>query len=614
MIPLRAGAVVLLLFLISGLGMTLQFPRDTIPVLLFDRSSSMARFLDRTEEILEKVDFPHTVLAFSESLYHESHADTNLGHNTNVTRALLRADHDRPSAILLVSDGNHNFGPSPLTVTDELVTPVYCFGVGDDAQTDIAITDIVYPRYSYTGDSITVDIIITSRGFAAGAGRVEILMENSKRINDFPLSMAPAKHTVSFSFLLGEPRTYTFTVEIVPKENEITYDNNRAVFSVRALLAKLHVLYYTDHLSFNTKFILRSLQNDPHIDLHAFTSEKNRGFIDIFTTRSRPLPSIDAIDVLILDNVNLKHLPWDTLDILVQNGLGVVCMGILEGPTARFEAVPISTVSPGITGTFSVRVIQPFSCLAPGDEVAPFTSLNRIIAAKETAVIIAEANSVPVIAYQRHGRGLVFQIAAIDIGKWQFVQAGLSRKDILSCIMADAVRFVSARGENTRLTMNTLTGEYLLGETVDITLESYDRNFRRSGGGDFYLTYHQNRIPFYEVQSGIYRASFTADTVGTLQLKAAGTLRDEALTSNELSITVRRRPIEYEEGLNRELLVALAEATGGTFQPLSDIAGFAPPVAAHSSTRLHLDTPLTYVLIIFLLAVEWILRKRRGII
>ena len=325
-------------------------------------------------------------------------------------------------------------------------------------------------------------------------------------------------------------------------------------------------------------------------------------------------PDIDAIDVLVLDNVNLEHLPWDTLDVLVQNGLGVVCTGILEGSPARFLAAPISTVSPGITGAFPVTVVEPFSCLMPGDDIAPFSILNRIIAAKETAVIIAVANTVPVIAYQRHGRGLVFQIAAVDIGKWQFLQAGLAKKDILSCIMADAVRFVSLRGENTRLTMNMLTGEYLLGETVEVTLESYDRNFARSGGGDFYLTYHQNRIPFYEVQSGIYRASFTADTVGTLYLRAAGTLRDEPLTSNELSVTVRRRPIEYEEGLNRDLLVTLAEVTGGTFQPLSDIVGFTPPVTARRSARLHIDTPATYMLIVLLLVVEWILRKRRGII
>ena len=294
MIPLRAGAVALLLLLISGLGMTLQLPRDATPVLLLDRSSSMARFLNRTNDLLGKVDFPHTVLAFSESLHHESPADSALGHHTNITRALLGASHDHPPAILLVSDGNHNFGPSPLAVADELVTPVYCFGVGDEAQTDIAITDIAYPRYAYTGDSITVDIIITSRGFAAGTGRVEISLENSTRVNDFPLSMAPAKHTASFSFLLGEARTHTFTVEIVPREDEISYDNNRAVFSIRALLEKLHVLYYTDHLSFNTKFILRSLQHDAHIDLHAFTSGKDRGFIDIFTMRSQPLPEIDA--------------------------------------------------------------------------------------------------------------------------------------------------------------------------------------------------------------------------------------------------------------------------------------------------------------------------------
>ena len=615
MIPLRAVALILLLLLINGLAMTVRLPRTKTPIVLFDRSASMARYLDHTADILDTLDFPHTVLAFSESLYHEPPSDTNPGHYTNITDALLRADRDHPSAILLVSDGNHNFGPSPLTVADELMTPVHCFGVGDEAQTDIAIADIVYPRYAYAGESITVDIIIESKGYAGGSGRIAISVDRSVMDRDFPLSMAPAKHAASFSFLVEEPKVHTFTVEVAPRENETTYNNNRAVFSVHALLDKIRVLYFTDHLSFNTKFVLRSIDQDTHIDLHAITRKSDRGFVDIFTSQSRQLPSLDALDVLILDNVNLKTIPWDTLDISVQNGLGVICTGEIGSRGTRLEQImPISTVSPGAYGTFPVTVIQPFSCLMPGDEVAPFTGMNRIIAAKETAVIIAESNSLPLIAYHRYGRGLVLQIAASDIGKWHFVQAGLAKKDMLSSLMTDAVRFVSARGKNTRLAMETLTDEYLLGETIDITLESYDRNFRRTGGGDFYLTYHKTTIPFYEMQSGMYRASFTADTVGTLLLKAAGTLRDEPLTSDELSITIRRRPIEYEEGLNRDLLAALAEITGGTFHSFADIVGFQPPVAVHTSTRLHLDSPLTYVLIMILLFVEWILRKRRGII
>jgi hypothetical protein len=618
MISLRATALVLLFILISGLGMILHLPRDrTQPILLLDRSSSMARFLNRTEETLEKVAFPHTVYAFGESLLQQqTMSDTSTGRYTDITSALLRADRDRPSAILLVSDGNHNFGPSPLTVTEGLVSPVYCFGVGDDAQADIAIVDVVYPRYTYAGDSIKIDIIVTSRGYTTGTGRVEITRGNTTMHHDFPLSTALAKHTASFWFTLQQPNIHTFAVEIIPQQNEITYENNRAVFSVRALLDKIHVLYFTDHLSFNTKFILRTLQHDTHVDLQAFTRNKDGDFTNILFSRLQPIPSPENIDVLVMDNVTVKNMPWDTLDILVENGLGVVCTGELLGQDARIDRIlPINTLSPGMTGSFNVKVVQPFSCLVPGDNLAPFTNLNRVIAVKETAVIIAEANNIPLIAYHRHGNGLVFQIAAIDIGKWQFLQTGFTKKDVLSRLMTDAVRFVSPRGANTRLALRTLTGEYLFGETIEATLESYDRNFRRTGGGDFYLTYHQTRIPFYEVMGGVYRASFTADTVGTLRLRAAGTLRDEPLTSNELSITIRHRPIEYEEGLNQELLSTLAEATGGTFQPLSDIPRFQPPDGAqHTSTRIHLDTPVTYVLIVLLLAADWILRKRRGIV
>jgi len=616
MIPLRAAALVILALLISGFGLTIRLPRNRAPLVLLDRSSSMARFLDQTETVLSTIEFPHTVFAFSESLLPQgSPVDTSLGRYTDISGALLAAGREHPSAILLVSDGNHNYGPSPLTVASQLGTPVYCFGAGDDILTDIAIVDIVYPRYAYVGDSIPVDIIVASRGFPAGTGRVEITRGNSTTHQDFPLSGALAKHTVSLPFTVQEPGTHTFTVEIVPKPNEQTFDNNRTVFRVHALVEKIHVLYFTDHLSFNTKFILRTLQQDTNVDLQAFTRNADGTYTDVLTSRLRTLPSLLDVDVLVMDNVNVKTLPWDTLDILVQNGLGVVCMGELLGQGARFDQIlPIITTGPGMTGSFAIEVIQPFSCLAPGDDLAPFTSLNRVIAVKETAVIIAEAHDVPLIAYQRFGKGLVFQIAGIDIGKWQFVQTGLTKKNILSCLVTDAIRFVSVRGANTRLAMRTLATEYSVGETVDVTMESYDRNFRKSGGGDFYLTYHQSRIPFYEVQSGTYRASFTADTTGTLRLKAAGTLRDEPLTSNELTITVRHRPIEYEEGLNRELLSTLAQATGGTFQPLSDISLFQPPDTVYSSTRFHLDTPVSYVFIVLLLAADWILRKRRGII
>jgi hypothetical protein len=240
--------------------------------------------------------------------------------------------------------------------------------------------------------------------------------------------------------------------------------------------------------------------------------------------------------------------------------------------------------------------------------------MNRVIAVKGTAVVIAEAHDVPLIAYQRFGKGLVFQIVGVDIGKWQFVQTGLTKKNILSCLVTDAIRFASPRGTNTRLAMRTRTTEYSVGETIDVTMESYDRNFRKTGGGDFYLTYRQTRIPFYELQDGTYQASFTAATAGTLRLEASGTLRDEPLTSNVLTITVGHRPIEYEEGLNRELLRTLAEATGGTFQPLADMSLFQPPDAVYSTTRIHLDTPVSYVFIALLLAADWILRKRRGII
>jgi hypothetical protein len=305
------------------------------------------------------------------------------------------------------------------------------------------------------------------------------------------------------------------------------------------------------------------------------------------------------------------------MEAFVKQGLGILCMGTLDGATGTWsDILPIVTLGMPMRGTYKIEVRQPFSCLSPADDYPPLTSINRIARVQENATVIADVDDIPLIAYARYGRGMVFQINTTDVGPWRFAQQGLLQKDIISCLIADAIRFASFAGQNNRCVLRSVRRDYTIGETIEVTLQSYDRDFRRTGGGDFYLVYDTDTVPFFETYKGVYKTSLRAERAGTFKLRATGKLGEENLISNELDVVVRSGSLEADLGLNEEFLKTLAHASGGSYYSLDDIDTVTIAAAQERRVQknLNFDSPVSYFFIVVLLSIDWILRRRRGVV
>ena len=569
-----------------------------------------------------KLPYPHTTFFFSESLITSVHngAVPTPGMFTDITRALTEANELRPSAIMIISDGNHNYGTSPFIFAKHLTVPVYCFGVGDVGGKDLSIVDISYPAYAFQGESVKVEAIVASRGFSGGKGEIWLKASSGKtgQKKAFFLSDVIAKATVDFWIKVTEPGIEKVRIYITPHPDEENRENNTFDFSLEVLNEKIRVLYVADHLSFNTKFILRALNEDRHITLSSLvkiTSGRyqtlDKGWDD------KTFPLLDDFDAVVFDNVNYSTLPWHDIEIFLNHGKGVLCIGAIERLTNEWRDILPITVTETITESdYPITIIHPFSLLSVDDRYPPFSHSNRVIGLKENAVIIAEANHSSVIAYRNYRGGVVFQINATEIGSWQFLQAGIKHENVLSRFIGDIIRFISPLGQRTRLVLASLRRDYTVGETVTLTLQSYDRNFRRAGSGDFYCDIGNTTIPFFELSEGTYEATFVAKERDTLQIVATGKLGAEMLHSDTLIITVTPKAIEAERGLNRQLLQPLAEMTGGSYHSLDELATFTPPHPGerYSVKNINFNSPISYVLILVFLVVDWFLRRRRGIV
>ena len=522
-LAIRVAAIIFIYLLATNFSFSINTtaPQND-PVILIDHSKSMKNHLPQILGKISKTTFAHELFFFQEGRIVKAKPDT-LGEYTDITTALKRAAEMDPAALILITDGNHNHGISPLQIAGELNVPIEVYGVGEDKPRDVSISDIVYPVYAYQEDTIEIRAIVESSAFHTGTGEAVLRFASGKKIatQHFPLSKTPARYSVDFQHMAQEPGQVDFTIDLAPQADEISYANNRISFSINILPEKIRVLYYTDHISFNTRYIMHSLRKDRNLSVTAIHSSAPGRFHDFQQNKtSNSPPDPDEYDVVILDNVNLGRLYWLPRNEIADKGPGMILSGALEGVNPAWkEILPIDVTTGILHGTYQLSITEPFSVLTE-NEYPPLQHVNRIIGSKQDAVIIARTGALPLIAYWKYGRSMIFQVSVINLGIWHFLRHGLQGQDFLYYFFGDMIRFVSPLGEHDRLVLETQAREYAIGESIDLTLKSYDRNLRPVGGGDFFLVAREERIPFYETKEAYYEASLVAQEKGEFEVFA----------------------------------------------------------------------------------------------
>jgi len=580
----------------------------------------MEGHMDSIQGYLDALEFDHKSMYFTEKdLVISSDSITDFGMYTDIISPLEAVRSFNPVVILLISDGNHNHqGTSPSQLT-EYPLSVHTFGIGKEESSDVRLVETLYPDYVYMGDSIDISVVVQSHGYKKGNATVKLVFDRSKKTlqNSFQLSDTKAKHTIGFRTVITQGADTSFTVSILPSPGESYKMNNRQRYSLTLIDRKIQVLYYTDHMSLNTKFIMRALEQNPRLDITPIIRTQSGQYIDPYDRQSRTLPLLDTINVLIVDNISGATLPWSQIEDAVRSGLGLLCVGTVQQITPQWQSMlPIMISEAVMEITVPIMITEGFSCLSPGKKYPPFFFIHRVLGTKENAVTLASVNSIPVIAYQRFGQGTVFQINCLNIGTWHFMQTGMFQQDILSCLLPDIIRFVAPVGRNKRLVLSSSHRTFMVGERVDLTLKSYDHDFRQAGGGDFSAKFADRTIPFFEVHQGIYHSSFIADRAGDITLNASGILDNEPLTSNPISLQVREGSLENIQTLNQTFLETIAHRTGGVSYPIDSLVSFTIPNVASQYHVIHLDlnNPIGYLFVLILLAVDWIVRRRKGIV
>ncbi|MEO0184863.1 MAG: hypothetical protein ABIL22_03430 [candidate division WOR-3 bacterium] len=614
-LAIRIIAIILLYLLIINFSLRINVRGSTsVPVLLVDCSPSMNNFVQEVYGIVDSLHFNCQKLFFSDTVYNDKNApDRRL---TNITNALITAQSLVPSSIILVSDGNHNLGPSPVEIREKLKVPVYCFGAGNKRMKDQAIVNVFYPEYAFRNDTVVVEAIVETNGMTAKTGRISLKSSSMNIERDFRLTESLTRHSIEFKFIPAKTGEEKYKISLAPQPEEVNYVNNESFFSISTYERKIPVLYYTDCPSFNTSFILNCLERNVNFELSQAVRISENRFKTTGELANHEKLDYTPFEIIVIDNINTGENLLDIKEFL-KKSKGILFIGAIRGTTQILnEILPFRTNGTQFEKQLQMKILSPFSVLSPAEDYAPVSNVNRIIGINPDTKLIAQAEEIPLIGYRITNGGIVFQINIVNLGVWHYAQLNLNHRDILNPLLDEITKLLSPYGRNERLLLRSPKHQYHIGEKISFYLKSYDRDMMPGSGGDFYLDFAGKNIPFFEIRKGIYEATLYAETSGEFMAFARGNLQNDTLESNPLKIAVAEISSEPEELINEALLEEIALKTNGGYYELSKLKQFQPPRAQeyHETKLLSFDHPFLYVIIFGLLVIDWIIRKKGGLI
>ncbi|MXY96828.1 MAG: hypothetical protein F4Z29_03555 [Gemmatimonadetes bacterium] len=570
----------------------------------------------------------------------------------------------RFAAAVLVTDGNFTAGRDPLRVAEDLDMPVYTVGIGDTLGVrDIGVSHLTVNEVVYTGSNVPVEVGVRGRGY--GSVRVPVILREEGRIlrsEEITLDDREEERTVVFHVVPETEGVHRYQVEVPELDGEITAGNNRREFAIKVLKSGLRVLYIEGAPRADMGFLKRSMDKDANLEVTGILVRPDgRAFPE-------PIPATRAdwfsYDLVILGSVDYERIrPWAPFLVafVEERGGGLIALG---GPRSfemgGYAGTPVGDMMPfdiaasarGLSEAAFVPDLtadgrtHPITRLDddPAEseqrwlELPPLPGMNQVGRAKPGATVLArhptwrtEDERTPVIAEHRYGQGRVLGIAAQGLWRWDLMMWGSGGTNAAyERFWNNAVRWITVREGSRRIRVVSDKVQYRGGETIRFDGQVYDENYRPVEGAELTVA-----IRPAQDETGALQINLTSTGqgfgryAGRLQFLPAGAYSFEAtaalsgvpIGTDRGGFVVGEAGAEYERTrMNRELLVRLADMTGGGFYLPSDIDRMADDIeldeitVQESSTVSLWNHPGVLALLVCLLAAEWFYRRYLGMV
>jgi hypothetical protein len=671
---LRALGLFLLFLLVGEPLLSMVYHRFEKPVLalLLDQSKSMTiqdKTGDRKTTLLKTLDSPELQTLESKSDVLFGAFDTKLrvfrsftkdsisfaGEGTDIGGALKQLKNlttdKNVQGVLLITDGNATTGSSPLYEAEEIGLPVFAIGIGDTSEPhDVLVRRVLANTITYVGNKVPVNVTLKSSGYTNE--RVEVtLLDGGKTLDRKTVKLEPGtrEYDVPLSFVPDLEGTKKISVEVSELPDEISHQNNRSSLYVKVLKSKMRVVLIAGAPSPDVAAVRRALQDDNNIDVKSFIERGNGQFYEWVlsdqdmrdgeclvlvgypTTGSSPT-GLTAVANAVAGGKGLFSILSRTTDFQKLRSLQAFLPFTVPLQTGEEMQVFFAVAEAQHTNPI-LRISSSFDVFS---KLPPVFSCDAPFGAKPEAVVLASAKILstttnePLFLSRHVNRSKSLALLCYGLWRWKSYSDGVPGSErVLENLFSNSVRWLVTRDDEKPVQVRPTKEIFAGSDPVEFTAQVYDENYRPIDEAEVSLSVSRkgqvSQLTLTSLGNGRFEGAYDPLPEGDYTYTARAVAGDRQIAEERGSFSVGGLNVEFQETrANKLLLQQIAARTGGKYYEANDLRRLPEDVAALQNFRprdvsvaeqfelWNRSWMLSVVLALF--ALEWLVRKRNGMI
>ena len=569
-------------------------------------------------------------------------ASTNIGQVINH----IKQDYGvGPAGAVIITDGQANQGMN-ISISDlSNKIPIHIIGIGNkDPLVDIAILSINAPPVIIKGENAEIEVFVTSYGIVDQ--RVNVTLYSYGKLLGSKILLLSGEGSLNkIRFMINPEETgeIEYNVQVNALAEEVNILNNKQVLPIQVLKNEYSIALITGAPNFNTSIIKHMLNTNEKFKVEHYYLTKN-GY-------SYPMKQFwdTKYDLILFDNhpVNQNAKEWKSfLRIFAKKLLSQkTSFGIFVGNDVDKKALS------SYLGLMDLNINEPLIQLGSEhswdfsknwDLYFPFNnddlvnkiqsnypplhvdleidSLNSIVLAN---FLISNVR-VPLIQLAEKSPLRYMVFSSPDLHQLFYKTQNKDYQDLTSEIFNPLFSWLIRTGNGQDFYFRTGKNSYQQGEKVTIIGKAViETEIPEEAYIHIYSQEKKiNSKPVvYDSKTGFYKGQFWASKTGKLEYDIELIYGDRSLIVSEGSFQVQESQIELDHVfLNEGPLVQLSEATDGSFHHWSDRLSILNKINRQSNnqksyTRIIMHNNWwIFFIIIFILTLEWLYRRRIGMI
>lgn len=559
-------------------------------------------------------------------------------------------------AVVMLTDGADNLGQNPARFAETYGVPIFPVGIGDPTeQKDVLVTDYVTNEIAYAGTRIPVDVYVKSSGFENQRVTVNLLQDN--RVLDTEVATLAGdglEQKVRLHFTPDKEGMVKYDIQVPKLEGELTQINNSKTFYTKVLKSKLQVLLVTGGPSADFRFLQHALNTDDNLEVASLV-EKGRGqFYDgVFPTaeqllekdcvilldfprRSSPTQALQRLREVLAKGKPLMFLAGKNTDYNKLAPLENYLPFDRMPQKTREQPVYIDILPQGLHHPVLRISEDEFENAQSWQELPPvFANVRETTfgnSAQSLASVDADRTSglrnrnVSVVSALNTGKRKAVAVLAYGLWRWDLMMSGVGKSnENYVRFLRNSVRWLTTQ-EDSKLVRITANKEiYRSGEEVKFTAQVYYEDYQPVEGADVTVQLKGGQdvqeLALNNIGDGRYEGSFQVLDGGDYRFTGTAHEQGRVLGRDTGRFSVEAFSLEYQQTrMNDDLLRRIAKESGGAFllpeelETLPDKFSFpAEFVTLKNEWEIWNRVPLL-VFCIAVLATEWFVRKRKGML